>query len=39
MAESHNLAGLYISGQMANSCAEEYTRRIVSDYKLVDSLK
>jgi len=39
MAESAPIAGPAISGQMANSCAEKYTRKIVSDYKLVNSLK
>jgi len=39
MAESALIVGPAISGQMANSCAENYTQTIVSDYKLVDSLK
>ena len=39
MTESAPIAGPAISGQMANSCAEKYTKKIVSDYKLVDSLK
>ena len=39
MAESAPLAGPAISGQMANACAEKYTQRMVTDYKLVDSIK
>jgi len=39
MAESTPIAGPAISGQMANSCAEKYTKKIVSDYELVNSLK
>jgi hypothetical protein len=39
VAESTPILGPVISGQMANSCAEKYTNKIVADYKLVDSLK
>lgn len=39
MAESAPIVGPAVSGQMANSCAEKYTKKIVSDYKLVDSIK
>lgn len=41
MAESKPIIGPAMSGQMANanSCAEEYSGKIVTDYKLVDSVK
>lgn len=39
MAESVPIAGPAVSGQMANSCASKYSRRMISDYKLVDSIK
>jgi hypothetical protein len=39
LAESAPIVGPAASGQMANSCAEKYTKKIIADYKLVDSLK
>ena len=39
MAESAPIVGPAYAGQMANSCAKKYTTKIISDYKLVDSIK
>ena len=39
MAESVPLAGPALAGQHASDCAKKYTEQMVTDYKLVDSVK
>lgn len=39
VAESQATMGPAISGQMANEVAEKYTKQMITDYKLVDSVK
>ena len=39
IAESKPLIGPALSGRSANGCAEKYSRKMVTDYNLVDSLK
>ena len=38
-AESIDFIGFSISGQMANAAVEKYTKKMVIDYKIVDSIK
>lgn len=39
MCESVPIAGPALAGQHASECARKYTEKIVTDYKLVDSVK